>query len=157
VLRVFSNPVKILLLGLFLRSQNSKSSFLLCLSAHLLNAHLAEYLLTELPAVLSPPVHPMHLLNALLAELSESLVILTSSELTTEFFLSTLCLCSMPSWQSFTELTTEFLSSVHSLHLLNALLAELYRTQREIMSATVFFSTAFPPEVFSNLQGLLLS
>jgi hypothetical protein len=65
-----------------------------------------------------------------LAELSESLVILTSNE-------------SSP--------------SVHSLHWLNALLAELYRTQEEFLSATVFFSTALPPEVFNNLTGLSLS
>jgi hypothetical protein len=83
--RVFNNPTKILLLGLFYQFQNSRSSFLLlCLSAHLLNAHLAEYLLTKHLTVMSPFVCLMHLLNALLAELSESLVILVLlSELTT--------------------------------------------------------------------------
>jgi hypothetical protein len=40
------------------------------------------------------------------------------------------------------------------MHVLNAHLAELHRTQREFLSATVFFSTALPPEVFSNLTGL---
>jgi hypothetical protein len=60
----------------------------------------------------------LHLLNALLAECLESSVILTSVELTTEFFLNaSLCICSMPTWQSSTELTTEFLSAtVSSLH-----------------------------------------
>jgi hypothetical protein len=43
---------------------------------------------------------------------------------------------------------------VYSFHLLIAHLAELYRTQREFMSATMFFSTALPPEVFNNLTGL---
>jgi hypothetical protein len=74
----------------------------------------------------------MHLLNALLAELSESLVILTSVELTTEFF------------------------SVHSLHLLNAHLAELYRTPQRFC-LQLCFSTALPPEVFNNLKGLPLN
>jgi hypothetical protein len=55
---------------------------------------------------------------------------------------------------SSSELTTEFFS-VHSLHWLNAHLAELYRTQREFLSATVFFSTALPPEVFNNLKVFL--
>jgi hypothetical protein len=49
-----------------------------------------------------------HLLNALLAECLESSVILFLYELTTEFLLSTLCLCSMPSWQSSTELLRDF-------------------------------------------------
>jgi hypothetical protein len=60
-----------------------------------------------------------HLLNALLAECLESSVILTSVELTTEFFLNTLCLCSMPSWQSLTELLRDSVSllclPLHSL------------------------------------------
>jgi hypothetical protein len=38
-----------------------------------------------------------HLLNAVLAECLESSVILTFVEITTDFFLSTPCLCSMPS------------------------------------------------------------
>jgi hypothetical protein len=47
----------------------------------------------------------MHSLNAHLAELSESSVILFLPELTAEFFLCTpLCMRSMPTWQSFTEL-----------------------------------------------------
>jgi hypothetical protein len=41
------------------------------------------------------------------------------------------------------------------LHWLNAHLAELYRTQREFLSATVFFYTALPPEVFNNLKVFL--
>jgi hypothetical protein len=43
---------------------------------YLLHAHLAEYFLTEHPIVL-PSVSSLHLLNTHLAELSESLVILT--------------------------------------------------------------------------------
>jgi hypothetical protein len=81
-----------------------------------------------------PSCAPMHLLNAHLAELSESSVILVLlSGLTAEFLpmhhytyaqcplgrasqdsqqslclLCTPCTCSMPSWQSFTELTQRF-------------------------------------------------
>jgi hypothetical protein len=47
-------------------------------------------------------------------------------------------------------------SRVHSLHWFNAQLVDIYRTQREFLSATVFFSTALPLEVFNNLTGLLL-
>jgi hypothetical protein len=44
----------------------------------------------------------MHLLNAYLAELSESSVILVLFELIAEFLLNaSLCICSMPTWQSF--------------------------------------------------------
>jgi hypothetical protein len=102
--RVFNNPVKI---PQWILPQNTelKEFFSPVPICTLLNAHLAEYLLTEHPTVLSSSVHSLHLLNALLAELSESLVILVLlSELTTEFF------------------------SVHSLHWLNAHLAELHRT-----------------------------
>jgi hypothetical protein len=63
----------------------------LCLPACCLNALLAEYLLAELPAVLSPSAHPLHMLNAHLAELSESSVILFLLELTVEFLSMHLC------------------------------------------------------------------
>jgi hypothetical protein len=60
-----------------------------------------------------------HLLNALLSEFLESSLILTSIELTIEFFLSTMCLCSMPSWQSLTDLLKDYVSllclPLHSL------------------------------------------
>jgi hypothetical protein len=57
---------------------SSSVLFSLCLSAHCLYTLLVECLLPELPAVLSPSVCPMRLLNAHLAELSKSLVILVS-------------------------------------------------------------------------------
>jgi hypothetical protein len=50
-------------------SQNSKSYFLFCVCLHTdSNAHLAEFLFPELPTILSPSVHSLHLLNAHLAE-----------------------------------------------------------------------------------------
>jgi hypothetical protein len=67
---------KVLLLRFFLNFHNSKSSVLMCLSVHILDAHLEEYLLIERPIVMSSPMHLMPLLNALLEELLESLVIL---------------------------------------------------------------------------------
>jgi hypothetical protein len=131
---VFNNPVKIPQWILPSNTELKEFSSPLCLSAHCLNAHLAEYLFTERPTVLSSCA-PMHLLNAHLAELSESSVILVlPSELTTEsscallalnahtecqeslviltslrthsrvLLNAPLCICSMPTWQSFTEL-----------------------------------------------------
>jgi hypothetical protein len=73
--RVFNNPVKIPQWILPSNSELKEFSSPVPICT-LLNAHLAEYLLTEHPTVLSSSVHLMHLLNALLAELSESLVIL---------------------------------------------------------------------------------
>jgi hypothetical protein len=108
---VFNNPVKIPQWILPPTSRTQRVLFSsLCLSAHLLDAPLAEYLLTEHPTVLSSCAR-MHLLNAHLAELSESSVILSL----------------LNSQQSS--------SSVHSLHLLNAHLAELYR----ILSDSIFY------------------
>ena len=43
-------------------------------------------------------------------------------------------------------------SFVHSLHLLNAHLAELHRTPREFLSPTMFFSTALPPRYSFELM-----
>jgi hypothetical protein len=51
--RVFSNPVKIPQWILPSNTELKEFSSLLCLSAHCLNAHLAEYLLTERSTVLS--------------------------------------------------------------------------------------------------------
>jgi hypothetical protein len=69
------------------------------------------------------------LLNAHLAELSESLVILV-----------------LPS-----ELTTEFLQ-LHLVPVLNAHLAELYRIHNKIPSATVSLIHNFASKVFKNLE-----
>jgi hypothetical protein len=87
---VFNNPVNILQWILPLNSRTQRVLFSLCLSAQCLNAHLAEYLLTEHPTVLSS-VSSFHLLNAHLAELSESSVILVLLELTAEFLSMHLC------------------------------------------------------------------
>jgi hypothetical protein len=116
VLRVFNNPAKILQ-WILPSTTELKRVLFLCLSAHLLNAHLVEYLLTEHPTVLFSPVHPVHLLNALLAELSESLVILTSVELTTEFFFyALLALAQCPPGRDFTELKEILSATVFPLH-----------------------------------------
>jgi hypothetical protein len=60
-----------------------------------------------------------HLLNSLLEECLKSSVILTSVELTKKFFLNTLFLCAMPSWQSLTKLLRDSVSllclPLHSL------------------------------------------
>jgi hypothetical protein len=76
------------------------------------------------------PCAPMHSLNAHLAELSESSMILSL----------------LNSQQSS--------SSVHSLHLLNAHLEELYRIHNRILSATVSLPHSLASKVFSNLKGL---
>jgi hypothetical protein len=89
VLRVFNNPAMILE-WILPSTTELKRVLFLCLSTHLLNALMEEYHLIEHPTVLFSLVHPMHLLNSLLAELSESLVILILVELTTEFFLCAL-------------------------------------------------------------------
>jgi hypothetical protein len=76
---VFNNPVKILQWILPSSSELKEFSSLLCLSAHFLDALLAEYLLHRTFNSSVPFCAPMHLLNALLAELSESSVILFPS------------------------------------------------------------------------------
>jgi hypothetical protein len=71
----------------------------------------------------------IHLLNAHLAELSESSVILV-----------------LPF-----ELTLEFLQ-LHLVPVLNAHLAELYRIHNRILSATVSLIHSLASKVFSNLE-----
>jgi hypothetical protein len=94
------------------------------------NAHLAECLFSELPAVLSSCAL-MLLLNAHLAEpsriLSDSASPSNSQQSSSS---STSCLRSMPTWQSSTELTTKFCLQL------------------------CFSYTALSPEVFSNLKDL---
>jgi hypothetical protein len=101
---VFSNPVKSLS-GLFLQIQNSKSSLLFCAYLHTFStpSWRSIFSSTERSTVLFFCA-PMHLLNALLAELSESSVILVFFQLSAEFFFQ-----------------------LHLVHTLNAHLAELYR------------------------------
>jgi hypothetical protein len=96
----------------------------------LLNAHLAEYLLQNFQQF-CPPVHSMHLLNAHLAELSESSVIL--------FLLN----------------SQQSSSSVHSLHLLNAHLAELHRTPQSFCLQLCLSYTALPPRYSTTLRSSL--
>jgi hypothetical protein len=83
---VFNNPLKIpqCILPLITKLKEFSSLLYACLHINS-SALLAEYLLTKRSTVLSPsPVHPLHLLNAHLAELSESSVILVLlPELTT--------------------------------------------------------------------------
>jgi hypothetical protein len=138
-IRVFSDPAKIPQ-WILLLSLNSKSSF---------------YSL-------------WHLLNALLAEYQESSDDSCFLRTHNRVLLCTPFTVSMPTWQSFTELlrasvyymnSQQSSSSLHSLHLLNAHLAELYKTQREFMSATMFHlhSLAFrgiqkPPRYSSELM-----
>jgi hypothetical protein len=99
--RVFNNPVKILQwILLQIRTQRVLS---LCLSAHYSMPSSRENSLLLLSELTQSSQCTLHWLNDL-AELQESSVILSSSELTTEFFLCAL------------------------LALLNAHLAELYRT-----------------------------
>jgi hypothetical protein len=72
----------------------------------------------------------MHLLNAHLAELSESSVILVLLELTTEFYLNA------------------------PLALLNAHLAELHRTPQSFCLQLCFLLHNLASKVFNNLTGL---
>jgi hypothetical protein len=142
--------------GLFFCFSELKEFFSsLCLSTHLLNAHLAEYLLTEHPTYLSPSVHSMHLLNALLAELSKSLMILVLlSELTIEFFsMHHYAYAQCPLGRALTELLR---GSVFC-----ALLAPtqcppgraLQNSQHKFCLRLCFTYTASPPEVFTNLTA----
>jgi hypothetical protein len=105
--------------------------FSFLLSAHLLNALLAEYLLPELSTVLSPSMHPMRLLNAHLAELSESSMILVS----------------LNSQQSSSKCTT--------VHMLNAHLAELYRTPQSFFLQLCLFPHSLASKVSSNLEAFI--
>jgi hypothetical protein len=80
-----------------------------------------------------PLVHPMHPLNAHLAELSESSVILVLSKLTAEFF------------------------SMHHCAYAQCPLGRASQNSSELLSATVFFSHSLASKVFSNLEVFLLS
>jgi hypothetical protein len=159
--------VKILQWILPQASELKEFSSLLCLSAHFLDALLAEYLLHRTFNSSVFFCAPLHLLNALLAELSESSVILFLFKLTTEFFLcALLALRSMPTWQSshrtpqrFCLLLNSQQSSfqLHLVHMLNAHLAELYRIHSRILSATVSLIHSLASKVFNNLEVFLLS
>jgi hypothetical protein len=106
----------------------------------------------------------LHLLNALLAELSESLVIL-SSELTTEFsfcapmHLLNAHLAELPRILNDSAsfgLSAEFLPLCTSVHMLNAHLAELYRILSDsVYNCVLLHSLA--SKVFNNLEVFLLS
>jgi hypothetical protein len=71
----------------------------------------------------------------------------------------------MPTWQSFLELlrafdfylqlSTEFFLQYLVL-MLNAHLAELYRTYNKVLSATVFQLHSLASKVFNNLEVFLL-
>jgi hypothetical protein len=110
-------------------SQNSKSSLLSCACLHTYSMPTWQSIFSQNIQQFCPSAHPMHLLNAHLAELSESLVIL--------FFLKN---------------SQQSSSSVHSLHLLNAHLAELHRTPQRILSATVSLLHSLASKVFNNLE-----
>jgi hypothetical protein len=79
----------------------------------------------------SSPVCPFHLLNALLAKLLRILSDSVSFELIAKFL------------------------QLHLVPVLNAHLAKPYKNPKRLCNC-VFSHTAFPPEVFINLTGLLL-
>jgi hypothetical protein len=109
----------------------------------------------------------MHLLNALLAELSESLVILVLlSELTTEFFsMHHYAYAQCPlgralrilSDSDFNLNSQQSSSPVHSLHWLDALLAELHRTPQRFCLQLCFLIHSLASKVFNNLEVFLPS
>jgi hypothetical protein len=77
-----------------------------------------------------------------------------------------MCLCSMPSWQSSIESLSdsifflnsqEFFSSMQPVHLLNALLAELYRTPQRFCLLLCLLYTALPPRCSTTLRFPSLS
>jgi hypothetical protein len=150
-----------------LHSQNSKSSLLFCAYLHTSSTPSWRSIFsTERSVVLgSFFVHSLHLLNALLAELSESLVILVFSNSQQSSFLCALLYTrSMPTWQSFSEssvILVFFLNSQQSsssncttVHMLNAHLAELYRILSDSVCNCVQLHS-LASKVFSNLTGLL--
>jgi hypothetical protein len=110
---------------------------LLCLSAHFLDALLAEFL-----RILSDSVS------------------LNSQQ--SSFLCALLALAQCPpgrasqnSSELLSELTTEFLQ-LHLVHMLNAHLAELYRIHSRILSATVSLLHSLASKVFSNLEVFFL-
>jgi hypothetical protein len=67
----------------------------------------------------------------------------------------------MPSWQSFPripqnffllELKIEFFSSMQPMHLLNALLVELYKLLRDSVFFYAFLCTVLPPRYLTTLR-----
>jgi hypothetical protein len=148
--------------------QNSKSSlFFFCACLHTYSMPTWQSIFyTERSAVLSPFVHSLHLLDALLAELYRTLNdSVFFFKLSAEFFLnappcillnahlaelseSSVILSLLNSQQSS--------SKLHLVPLLNAHLAELYRTP-QILSATVSLIHSLASKVFNNLEVFLLS
>jgi hypothetical protein len=130
-IKVFNIPVKIPQWNLPSEHRTQRVLFPQCLPAQCLNAHLAEYLLTEHPIVLFSFCSLIRLLNALLVEPSKSLVILSSSVN-----------------------LQQGSSSVHSLHWINALLSELHRTPQSFCLKLSISYTTLSLEVFNKLIGI---
>jgi hypothetical protein len=131
---VFSNPVRIpqWILPLSFRTQRVLFSSV-PLHTFSTPSWRSLFALSQNTQQFCLPVHLCTSLNAHLAELSESSVILVfSSTLNRVLLQRTLCICSMPTWQSSTE------SSV-------------------ILSATVFQLHSLASKVFNNLEVFLLS
>jgi hypothetical protein len=122
---------------------------------------------TEHPTILSPFVHSLHLLNALLAELYRTLNdSIFFFKLSSEFFLK--CIAThMPNSHlenlsessmilSILNSQQEFLQT-HLVPVLNAHLEKLYRIHNRILSATVSLIHSLASKVFNNLEVFLLS
>jgi hypothetical protein len=104
----------------------------------------------------------MHFLDALLAELSESSVILVLlPKLTTEVFLCALLApaqcppgrASQNSSKLLSELTTEFLLQCTTMPMLNAHWAEPYRTPKRFCLQLCLSYTALPPRYLTTLRS----
>jgi hypothetical protein len=120
--------------GLWFQFQNSKSSFLLCLHTHVLNALLAEYLFHRIRTVLlSLCTHALRSMPSW-QSLSES---------STEF------------WSS-SELTAEFSFSAPRVHAQCPLGRAPQNLQQGFCLQLCPPSHSLPLEVFNNLKGLLL-
>jgi hypothetical protein len=149
-------------------SRTQRVLFFLCLPAHSLNAHLAEFILSQNVQQLFPPVHLYTGSMPTWQSFTKSSLILFSS----------LTLSKVPSFvhhcthtqcplgralQTFSEILSSIfkLSAKFSLqctaaHTLKAHLAELYRILNRILFATMFLSHRLTSKVFSNLEVFLL-
>jgi hypothetical protein len=127
--KVFNNPLKIPKWNLPSNSRTRQSSLLLCPNLHTVSMPPGNmsYHRTSNSFVLF--CTPIHLLNAHLAELSESSVILVLLELTTEFFY------------------------LHPYAYSQCPLDRALQNSSEILSATVLPYTALPPRYSKTLRS----
>jgi hypothetical protein len=143
---VFNNPVKILQWTLPQLPELKEFSSFLCLPAHFLDALLVEFPLhrtfsssVSFCAPFAPAQCPP---GRALRILSDSVLLLNSQQSSSN---CTLCICSMPTWQSSTEFTVEFCLQ---LCLSYTALPPRYSTTLRSSSSELLTSVPVPQHVF---------